>query len=86
MHNAPPLEIERRDAAGERPALYSAMEVEQMDAPALRAALGSLGLLLPNDVANYRTSGNNPLYINRTSGSATPLNTNYPTSYSYVWQ
>jgi len=53
---------------------------------AAATTLGSLGLLLPNDVANYGTSGNNPLYINRTSSSATPLNTNYPTSYSYVWQ
>jgi hypothetical protein len=42
-------------AAGERPALYSAMEVEQMDAPALRAALGSLGLPTSGKLDALRT-------------------------------
>ena len=53
---------------------------------AAAAELGSLGFLLPKDVANYTTSGNNTLYVNRTSSSATLLNSNYPSSYSYMWQ
>ena len=48
-------------------------------------ALQAQGFLLPNDVANYTTSANNTLYINRTSTSASTLNTNYPSQYSYSW-
>jgi hypothetical protein len=48
-------------------------------------ALQAQGFLLPNDVANYTTSANNTLYINRTSTSASTLNTNYPSAYSYSW-
>jgi len=48
-------------------------------------ALAAQGFLLPNDVANYTTSGNNTLYVNRTSTSATALNTYYPNEYTYSW-
>ena len=49
------------------------------------ASLAAQGFLLPNDVTNYTTSGNNTLYVNRTSTSAAALNTNYPAEYSYSW-
>jgi len=48
-------------------------------------ALQDKGFLLQKDVDNYTTSGNNTLYVNQTATSATPLNTNYPTQYSYSW-
>jgi hypothetical protein len=48
-------------------------------------ALQAKGFLLQKDVDNYTTSGNNTLYVNQTALSATPLNTNYPSGYSYSW-
>ena len=52
---------------------------------AAAAALQAKGFLLQKDVDNYTTSGNNTLYVNRSATSATTLNTNYPTQYSYSW-
>ena len=52
---------------------------------AAAVALQNKGFLLQKDVDNYTTSGNNTLYVNRTSASATALNTNYASEYSYSW-
>jgi hypothetical protein len=52
---------------------------------AAAADLAAKRFLLPNDVTNYTTSGNNTLYVNRTSSSSTTLNTYYPNEYSYSW-
>jgi hypothetical protein len=52
---------------------------------AAAVALQNKGFLLQKDVDNYTTSGNNTLYVNQTATSTTPLNTNYPTQYSYSW-
>ena len=47
--------------------------------------LQAQGFLLPNDVANYTTSANNTLYVNRSSASTASINSYYPSEYSYSW-